>query len=87
MCLALAMVLSLCAIPASAIGDNYDESSAKVVAENYLREKMNDVYLRVSPASADEVKTLLDYASLLDDISQEESENNLADVNIPDWNE
>ena len=87
MCLALVMVLSLCAIPASAIGDNLDESGAKVVAENYLRAKMNDIYLRVSPASADEVKTLLDYASLLDDISQEKSENNLADANIPDWNE
>ena len=87
MCLTLVMVLSLCAIPASAIGYDLDESGAKFAAENYLREKMNVVYLRVSTASEDEVRTLLDYTSLLDDISQKEAENGLAGVNIPDWNE
>lgn len=74
MCLSLAVVFSLCAIPASAISYGLDGDGAKTVAEEYLRGKTNDIYLRVSPASAGEVKTLLDYTSLLDSISQKEEE-------------
>ncbi len=85
MCLSLAVVFSLCAIPASAISYGLDGDGAKTVAEEYLRGKTNDIYLRVSPASAGEVKTLLDYTSLLDSISQKEEEDIFPDVNTPAW--